>query len=169
MRGGGRGGVGLMHGREGRIEAISGQDTIENRANVVNFLGQLATRVLATGESLWYDGATEDLPPQVERALDRYVDESHTRTLAVRHQRRWARACARAVDAGGRARNRQGSLASNVGGSFQMAVNACPYRATLVVSLGSKICWQRLSTASRHVADCRPAIISFRKIVASNT
>jgi hypothetical protein len=80
--------VGIMHGRKCRIEAVSGQDTIENRSNIVNFLGQVATRVVATGESLWYDGSTEDLPPQVEKALDNYVDESHTKMLAVLPVRR---------------------------------------------------------------------------------
>jgi multidrug efflux pump subunit AcrA (membrane-fusion protein) len=80
--------VGLMNGRICKIEAISGQDTIENRSNIVNYLGKLATRVLATGESLWFDGQTEDLPPQVEEALDRYIDESHTKMLAVLPVRR---------------------------------------------------------------------------------
>jgi len=80
--------IGVMHGRKCIIEAVSGQDTIENRSNIVNFLGQVATRVVATGESLWYDGSTEDLPPQVEKALDTYVDESHTKMLAVLPVRR---------------------------------------------------------------------------------
>jgi hypothetical protein len=80
--------VGLMRGRICKIEAISGQDTIENRSNIVNHLGKLATRVVATGESLWFDGTDEDLPPQVEEALDRYVDESHTKRLAILPLRR---------------------------------------------------------------------------------
>ncbi|MBL7042764.1 MAG: GAF domain-containing protein [Pirellulaceae bacterium] len=80
--------VGVMRGRKCTIEAVSGQDAIENRSNIVNFLGQLSTRVVATGESLWYDGSTEDLPPQVERALDTYIDESHTKMMAVLPLRR---------------------------------------------------------------------------------
>ncbi|MBC8874053.1 MAG: GAF domain-containing protein [Planctomycetes bacterium] len=80
--------VGIMRGRKCTIEAVSGQDAIENRSNIVNFLGQLSTRVVATGESLWYDGSTEDLPPQVERALDTYIDESHTKMMAVLPLRR---------------------------------------------------------------------------------
>lgn len=80
--------VGLMKGRICKIEAVSGQDTIENRSNIVNYLGKLATRVVATGESLWFDGSDEDLPPQLEEALDRYVDESHTKRLAVLPLRR---------------------------------------------------------------------------------
>ena len=80
--------VGLMRRRICKIEAISGQDTIENRSNIVHHLGKLATRVVATGESLWYDGTDEDLPPQVEEALDRYIDESHTKRLAILPLRR---------------------------------------------------------------------------------
>jgi hypothetical protein len=80
--------VGLMRGRICKIEAVSGQDTIENRSNIVNYMGKLATRVLATGESLWFDGATDDLPPQVEEALDDYIDESHTKMIAILPLRR---------------------------------------------------------------------------------
>lgn len=80
--------IAVMRGRQCKIEAVSGQDAIENRSNVANFLGQLATRVVATGESLWYDGSTIDMPPQVETALDRYIDESHTRMMVVLPVRR---------------------------------------------------------------------------------
>jgi hypothetical protein len=80
--------VAIMHGGHCKVEAISGQDAIENRSNVATFLGKLATRVVATGESLWYDGTTEDLPPQVEDALDEYIDESHTKSMAVLPLRR---------------------------------------------------------------------------------
>lgn len=80
--------VAILRGSKCRIEAISGQDAIENRSNVATFMGNLATRVIATGESLWYDGSTEDLPPQVEYALDEYVDESHTKSMVVLPLRR---------------------------------------------------------------------------------
>ncbi len=75
--------VAIKRGRACKVEAISGQDTIENRSNVVTALGKVATRVVATGESLWYEGNTEDLPPQVEDALDAYVDESYAKNVIV--------------------------------------------------------------------------------------
>ncbi|MCY2993168.1 MAG: GAF domain-containing protein [Planctomycetota bacterium] len=71
-----------------KVEAVSGQDTIENRSNIANFLGKLATRVVATGESLWYEGSTENLPPQLEESLHDYIDESHTKMMAVLPLRR---------------------------------------------------------------------------------
>jgi multidrug efflux pump subunit AcrA (membrane-fusion protein) len=75
-------------GRKCKIEAISGQDTIENRSNIVAALNKLATRVVAMGEPLWYDGSTENLPPQLEEAIDRYIDESYAKTVVVLPLRR---------------------------------------------------------------------------------
>lgn len=71
-----------------KIEAVSGQDAIENRSNIAHYLGILATRVVATGESLWYEGSVENLPPQIEEALHDYIDESHTKFLVVLPLRR---------------------------------------------------------------------------------
>src|SRR5439155_5726875 len=73
----------VRRGRRVTVEAVSGQEVVEKRANVVGLLRRLAQRVIATREPLWYTGDAEDLPPQVEEALHAYVDESHTRTLGV--------------------------------------------------------------------------------------
>ncbi|MFL2866352.1 MAG: efflux RND transporter periplasmic adaptor subunit [Pirellulaceae bacterium] len=75
--------VALRKGSKCRIEAVSGQDTVERRSNAVTLLGRLAALVMKSGESLWYDGNTEDLPPQIESVLDEYVDESYTRMMAI--------------------------------------------------------------------------------------
>lgn len=75
--------VAIQKGRKCKVEAISGQDTIENRSNIVTALNNLATRVCAAGEPLYHDGATEDLPPQIEDALEDYVDQSYGRNIAV--------------------------------------------------------------------------------------
>jgi multidrug efflux pump subunit AcrA (membrane-fusion protein) len=66
-----------------QVEAVSGQDTIDTRSNVVTLLSKLATRVVKSGEPLWYGGSTEDLPPQIEEAIEDYVDQSYTKSLAV--------------------------------------------------------------------------------------
>ncbi|TWU40785.1 biotin/lipoyl-binding protein [Novipirellula artificiosorum] len=75
--------VAIKKGRKCTVKAISGQDTIENRSNIVTALNKLATRVCAAGEPLWHDGSTEDLPPQIEEALEDYVDQSYGRNIAV--------------------------------------------------------------------------------------
>ena len=75
--------VAVQHGGKCPIEAISGQDTFDKRSNVVAMLGRLAAAVTRTGEAVWYTGDATDLAPQVEEAIDEYVDEAHTKTLAV--------------------------------------------------------------------------------------
>lgn len=73
----------LRKGTKYQVVAISGQDTFDKRSNVVRLLRHLATTVSRTGEDLWFDGDTSDLAPQVEKAVNDYVDESHTKRLAV--------------------------------------------------------------------------------------
>jgi hypothetical protein len=75
--------VALRKGRKFVVQAVSGQDLLDARSNIVVALGNLATRVVATGEPLWYTGSTEDLPPQVEEMLHDYVEESFSKTIFV--------------------------------------------------------------------------------------
>ncbi len=75
--------VAIKKGGRCKVQAISGQDSIESRSNIVLALNNLASRVVSAGESLWYDGSVEDLPPQLEEAIEDYVDLSHGRTIAV--------------------------------------------------------------------------------------
>lgn len=73
----------LRKGGKYQVTAISGQDTFDKRSNVVRLLRGLATTVARTGDDLWFTGDTSDLAPQVEKAVNAYVDESHTKQLAV--------------------------------------------------------------------------------------
>lgn len=73
----------LRKGSSYAVEAISGQDTFDKRSNVVRMLRNLATVVVRSGEDLWYTGDTQNLAPQVEKAVNEYVDESHTKQIAV--------------------------------------------------------------------------------------
>lgn len=75
--------VTVKHGVKHKIEAVSGQDTLDNRSNIVVMLTKLTDRVCAAGDPLWYNGTPQDLPPQIENALQEYIDESHTKSLAV--------------------------------------------------------------------------------------
>jgi multidrug efflux pump subunit AcrA (membrane-fusion protein) len=75
--------VAIRHGGSCRIEAVSGQDTFDKRSNVTVLLGKLASAVVKTGEEVWYSGDTSDFAPQVEEALNAYVDEAHTKSLAI--------------------------------------------------------------------------------------
>ncbi len=75
--------VAILKGRKCKIEAVSGQDLFDKRSNTVRLLGRLATAVVASGEAVWYTGDTRDLPPQVEDAVQEYVDKAHSKTVAV--------------------------------------------------------------------------------------
>jgi len=75
--------VAIRKGRRCRVEAVSGQDLFDKRSNTVRLLGQLATAVVAGGDPVWYTGDTSDMAPQVEQAVQEYVDESHSKTVAV--------------------------------------------------------------------------------------
>jgi multidrug efflux pump subunit AcrA (membrane-fusion protein) len=75
--------VGICRQHKCRIEAVSGQDTFDKRSNVVSLLSRLATAVTATGETIWYTGDTSRLAPQVEEAVQAYVDESHSKVVGV--------------------------------------------------------------------------------------
>ncbi len=75
--------VAMLKGAKVKVIAISGQDSIEHRSNIVQSLNTLATKVVRSGEPLWYDGSMEDLPPQIEEAIEDYVDLSHGRTITV--------------------------------------------------------------------------------------
>jgi multidrug efflux pump subunit AcrA (membrane-fusion protein) len=80
--------VAIRKGRKCHIEAVSGQDLFDKRSNMIRLLGKLATAVVASGDPIWYTGDTRDLPPQVEDALQEYVDEAHSKTVAVLPLRR---------------------------------------------------------------------------------
>ncbi|MDR1494102.1 MAG: HlyD family efflux transporter periplasmic adaptor subunit [Planctomycetaceae bacterium] len=75
--------VALRRGGKCRVEAVSGQDLLDKRSSTVKLLGRLATAVVRCNEPVWYAGDASNLAPQVEKAVEEYVDESHTKMVAV--------------------------------------------------------------------------------------
>lgn len=75
--------VAVQRGSRVKLEAISGQDTFDKRSNVATLLTKVARAVTKTAEDVWYSGDTTDLAPQVEKAIDAYVDEAHTKNMAI--------------------------------------------------------------------------------------
>ncbi len=73
--------------RRGRMRyhvlAVSGVESFRRRVSVVRRLERLATAIARGGEALWYPDAKGELPPQIEQSLTEYLDESHSRWLAV--------------------------------------------------------------------------------------
>lgn len=75
--------IAISKGGKCRIESVSGQDMVDKRSTTVKLLGKLATAVVKSDEPIWYTGDTTDFAPQVEKAVEDYVDESHTKMIAV--------------------------------------------------------------------------------------
>ncbi|TWT46416.1 efflux RND transporter periplasmic adaptor subunit [Botrimarina hoheduenensis] len=75
--------VATGHGGRLKIQAISGKDTFDSRSNVTTMLTKVARAVARTGEDVWYTGDTSDFAPQVEKAVEAYVDESNTKAMAI--------------------------------------------------------------------------------------
>ncbi len=71
------------HGRPWEILAVSGLDSVERRSNEIKWLNRLITRVCEARVALWYDGDDSQLPPQIEEPLHEYLDQSHTKRIAV--------------------------------------------------------------------------------------
>ena len=66
-----------------RVQAISGLDSFDPRATPVRLLERLAERVAATAEPLFYAVASPATAPQLEAAVEEYIDQTHVRTLAA--------------------------------------------------------------------------------------
>ncbi len=75
--------VGRWNGKKCKILAISSQDRFDNRANVVRKLGDVATASVGADSTFWMIGNTDDIAPEVAKKINDYLDESHSRTLAV--------------------------------------------------------------------------------------
>lgn len=80
--------VAIKAGGRCYLEAVSGQDLLNRRSNTVRLLDKLVTTVIRTDEPFWYTDTTSDIAPQIEKVLHEYVDESHTRALAILPLRR---------------------------------------------------------------------------------
>ena len=75
--------VGRWNGKKCKILAISSQDRFDNRANVVKKLGAVATASCGADSRFWITGNTDHIAPEVAKKVNDYLDESHSRTLAV--------------------------------------------------------------------------------------
>jgi hypothetical protein len=65
------------------VEAISGQEVVEQRSNLVRELTRLCKVVIRSGEDLVYTGSTDGLAPDLRDALEMYVDESGSKVVIV--------------------------------------------------------------------------------------
>ena len=75
--------VALKVGGRTMIEAVSGQEVVEQRANLIRELTKLCKAVIRSGEDLVYTGNTEGFAPDLRDCLEAYVDESGSKAVIV--------------------------------------------------------------------------------------
>ena len=75
--------VALKIGGRTMVEAVSGQEVVEQRSNLVRELTRLCKVVIRSGEDLVYTGNTDGLAPDIRDALEMYVDESGSKVVVV--------------------------------------------------------------------------------------
>ncbi|QDU82107.1 HlyD family secretion protein [Polystyrenella longa] len=73
----------VKRGRKVTVEAISGQDKVNHRANLVSSLRKLSETVMESREPFAFYGKADDLPPQLEKLLTTYLQESESRMLLI--------------------------------------------------------------------------------------
>lgn len=72
----------LRRGRRFRLQSVSGQARLNHRSNVIRKLRDLVERTLRTHEPLCYP-SEDELAPQIELALQAYLDESHAHSIRI--------------------------------------------------------------------------------------
>src|SRR4029077_15254386 len=65
------------------VEAISGQEVVEQRSNLLRGVTRLWKVVIRSGEDLVYTGNTDGCAPDLRDALEMYVDESGSKVVVV--------------------------------------------------------------------------------------
>jgi multidrug efflux pump subunit AcrA (membrane-fusion protein) len=73
----------VRRGRSYRLMAVSGVDTPNRRAEVSRRLEKLCEAAAKIGEPLWVPSESSDNPPELEKLLGEYLDESHERSVGI--------------------------------------------------------------------------------------
>ena len=72
----------VRRGKHYRVKAVSGQDLFDPRSRLVRRLQRLGTAVARTARDFTYSGP-EELPPQIQKPLQAFLEESHARGLWI--------------------------------------------------------------------------------------
>jgi multidrug efflux pump subunit AcrA (membrane-fusion protein) len=75
--------VALKIGGRVLVEAVSGQEVVEQRSNLIRELNRLCKVVVRSGEDLIYTGNTDGFAPDIRDALEVYVDESGSKAVII--------------------------------------------------------------------------------------
>lgn len=78
--------VSVVEWRRGaaRVQAVSGQPSVNQRSSTIQLLRRLVNRVLPLGETFWYPGPNhQSLPVEIEHPLNEYLTSSTVRNLII--------------------------------------------------------------------------------------
>jgi len=75
--------IALKHGTETKMIAVSGQESVQHRANLVKAMAKVCDEVITLGVPVTYRGVVDDLPPSLEAPLADYLAESRTRMVML--------------------------------------------------------------------------------------
>jgi hypothetical protein len=73
----------IHKGNKTSIVAISGQDSVNARANLTRAMAAIAARIVELREPLTFSGRIENLPPQIEEPLANFIHESGSRMVKL--------------------------------------------------------------------------------------
>jgi hypothetical protein len=68
-------------GAKVEVKSVSGQTSVNPRANLIRSMAELGKQVIAMGEPLMYSGRIDDLAPQIEKPLANFIQESTSRMV----------------------------------------------------------------------------------------
>ena len=71
----------LQRGQAIEIHAVSGQDSVNRRANLMKSIIGLSREVIQSGSAVKYEGKADDFPPQLKERLADLVQESGARLV----------------------------------------------------------------------------------------
>ena len=74
----------VYRGRKARLQAVSGMDHFDRRAEAVQAAERLATLVSRHGEPLWAGATTDEIPEPIEDCLQAHSEISGARSISVR-------------------------------------------------------------------------------------
>jgi hypothetical protein len=75
--------IAIHKGKKTSIVAISGQDSVNARANLTRAMAAIASRIVELREPLTFSGRIENLPPQIEEPLANFIHESGSRLVKL--------------------------------------------------------------------------------------
>ena len=73
----------VRRGRRAVIKAVSGQESVHPRGNLIRTLRVLTQKVMTAGEAFRYDGTLNSVPKQLEEPLADFIQEGGARFLLI--------------------------------------------------------------------------------------